>query len=42
MEAAHGPDKVEAIAAAVRGDLIDSLVTTADTADALLESASSG
>lgn len=34
---AHGPDKVEAIAAAVRGDLIDSLVTTADTADALLD-----
>ena len=33
---AHGPDKVEAIAAAVKGDLIDSLVTTADTADALL------
>lgn len=34
---AHGADKVEAIAAAVRGGLIDSLVTTADTADALLD-----
>ncbi|MDT0212823.1 sugar-binding domain-containing protein [Rothia sp. ARF10] len=34
---AHGPDKVDAIAAAVKGDLIDSLVTTADTADALLD-----
>lgn len=34
---AHGADKVEAIEAAVRGDLIDSLVTTAQTADALLE-----
>ncbi|GGB79019.1 DeoR faimly transcriptional regulator [Knoellia flava TL1] len=34
---AHGPDKVDAIAAAVKGDLIESLVTTADTADALLD-----
>jgi len=34
---AHGPEKVEAIAAAVRGGLIDSLVTTTDTADALLD-----
>ncbi len=33
---AHGPDKVAVIAAAVRGGLIDSLVTTAETADALL------
>ncbi|KRE40385.1 hypothetical protein ASG74_15590 [Knoellia sp. Soil729] len=33
---AHGSDKVEAIGAAVRGDLIDSLVTTAETADLLL------
>ncbi|KGN37874.1 sugar-binding transcriptional regulator [Knoellia subterranea] len=33
---AHGAEKVDAIAAAVRGDLIDSLVTTAETADALL------
>lgn len=34
---AHGTDRVEAIGAAVRGGLIDSLVTTAETADALLE-----
>ncbi|GAA4114309.1 sugar-binding domain-containing protein [Knoellia locipacati] len=33
---AHGAAKVDAIAAAVRGELIDSLVTTAETADALL------
>lgn len=33
---AHGAEKVDAIAAAVRGELIDSLVTTAETADALL------
>lgn len=33
---AHGSSKVEAIGAAVRGNLIDSLVTTAETADALL------
>lgn len=33
---AHGSDKVEAIAAAVKGELIDSLVTTAETADLLL------
>ena len=33
---AHGAEKVAAIAAAVKGELIDSLVTTADTADALL------
>lgn len=33
---AHGTAKVAAIAAAVRGNLIDSLVTTADTADELL------
>ena len=35
---AHGSDKVDAIGAAVRGDLIDSLVTTAETADLLLAS----
>ena len=33
---AHGSSKVEAIAAAVRGGLVDSLVTTAETADLLL------
>lgn len=33
---AHGRDKVGAIAAAVKGELIDSLVTTAQTADDLL------
>ncbi|WP_404386805.1 sugar-binding domain-containing protein [Knoellia locipacati] len=33
---AHGLDKVAVIAAAVSGGLIDSLVTTAETADALL------
>lgn len=33
---AHGIGKVEAIRAAVRGDLVDSLVTTSETADALL------
>lgn len=33
---AHGKEKVDAIAAAVKGDLIDSLVTTAQTADDLL------
>lgn len=33
---AHGIGKVEAITAAVRGDLVDSLVTTSETADALL------
>ncbi len=33
---AHGKEKIDAIAAAVRGSLIDSLVTTAETADLLL------
>jgi DNA-binding transcriptional regulator LsrR (DeoR family) len=36
---AHGTGKVEAITAAVRGDLIDSLVTTSETADAVLAAA---
>jgi len=35
---AHGVAKVEAIAAAVRGRLVDSLVTTSETADVLLAS----
>lgn len=35
---AHGIAKIETITAAVRGDLIDSLVTTSETADALLAS----
>lgn len=39
---AHGAEKVDAIAAAVRGELIDSLVTTAETADALLETRATG
>ena len=38
---AHGPAKARAIAAAVRGGLATSLVTTADTARALLEAVAS-